>query len=122
LGTLGAASPGSGNISGSQANGINASGQVVGFYDLVGNSGTTHAFLYDTVHGMLDLNSLINPSSGWVLNTAQGINESGQISGTGTIGGQQHAFVLTIVPEPSSVVLAASGFVGLAAWGWRRWK
>jgi hypothetical protein len=24
------------------------------------------------------------------------------------------------VPEPSSLVLAACGFVGLAAWGWRR--
>ena len=28
-----------------------------------------HAFLYDIVHGMVDLNSLINPSSGWVLVT-----------------------------------------------------
>ena len=27
---------------------------------------------------------------------------------------------ITIVPEPSSVVLAAIGLVGLAAWGWRR--
>jgi hypothetical protein len=26
------------------------------------------------------------------------------------------------VPEPSSVVLAATGFVGLLAWGWRRRK
>ena len=25
-------------------------------------------------------------------------------------------------PEPSSIVLAAMGFVGLAAWGWRRQK
>ena len=27
---------------------------------------------------------------------------------------------ITIVPEPSSVVLAAVGLIGLAAWGWRR--
>jgi hypothetical protein len=27
---------------------------------------------------------------------------------------------ITIVPEPSSVVLAAIGLIGLAAWGWRR--
>jgi hypothetical protein len=27
---------------------------------------------------------------------------------------------ITIVPEPSTVVLAAIGLIGLAAWGWRR--
>ncbi len=95
-------------MSPSKASGINAAGQVVGNYNLVGNTGTTHAFLYDTVHGMIDLNSLINPSSGWVLNVAQSINDFGQITGTGTIGGQQHAFVLTLVPEPARQSLHTS--------------
>ncbi len=27
---------------------------------------------------------------------------------------------LTVVPEPSTMILAAFGFIGLAAWGWRR--
>jgi hypothetical protein len=44
---------------------------------------------------MLDLNNLIAPASGWVLNTARAINKSGQIVGTGTVGGHSHAFLLT---------------------------
>ncbi len=82
--------------------------------------GAMHAFLYDTINGMVDLNSLINPSLGWVLNSAQAINDSGQIVGYGTIGGQTHAFELNAVPEPSSIVLAAMGLGGFVAWGWRR--
>jgi len=47
---------------------------------------------------MTDLNSLIPGGSGWVLRIATGINDNGQITGTGTVGGQQHAFLLT--PNP----------------------
>jgi hypothetical protein len=79
-----------------------------------------HAFLYSG-GVMTDLNTLIDPTSGWVLQTAQAINDSGQITGYGIIGGQTHAFLLTPIPEPSSVVLAALGFAGFIAWGWRRW-
>jgi probable HAF family extracellular repeat protein len=111
LGTLGGST--------SIGQGINASGQVTGYAYTTGNA--SHAFLYDIVHGMVDLNSLITPSSGWVLNGGWAINDVGQIAGYGTIGGETHAFLLTPVPvpEPSSLVLAAFGFVGLA-WGWRR--
>ncbi len=66
---------------------------------------------------MVDLNSLIDPSSGWSLFDAYGINDSGQITGEGFISGHQHAFLLTPIPEPSSIMLAVFGFVGL--W-WRR--
>jgi probable HAF family extracellular repeat protein len=110
LGTLGGSQ--------SQGFGINASGQVVGQAD--GPSGT-HAFLYDGT--MLDLNNLLDSTgAGWTLTQARGINDFGQITGTGYIGGQMHAFLLTPVPEPSSSVLAAFGFVALAGWGWRRRK
>jgi probable HAF family extracellular repeat protein len=44
---------------------------------------------------MTDLNSLIPAGSGWVLTSARGINDAGQIVGTGTISGVQHAFLLT---------------------------
>lgn len=30
-------------------------------------------------------------------------------------------FRLAMIPEPSTLALAAFGFIGLAAWGWRRW-
>ena len=96
----------------SEAWAINNSGQVVGESD-------SHAFLYrDGV--MYDLNALINPSSGWEIQRAFGINDRGQITGLGTFFGQQDAFLLTPVPEPSSLVLAAVGFAGLAASRWRK--
>jgi len=89
--------------------GINDGGQVTG-YSLTG-TGVEHAFLYDSIHGMIDLNSLIDPSSGWVLNAGYAINNRGQITGYGTIGGRQQAFLLTPVPEPSTLVLGLIGAI-----------
>lgn len=43
----------------------------------------------------IDLNTLIPADSGWTLNEATAINESGQIVGTGTRTGQTRAFLLT---------------------------
>jgi probable HAF family extracellular repeat protein len=80
LGTLGG--------SDSFAFGINTSGQVVGYTSPAG------AFLYDG-NAMLDLNGQIPPDSGWVLAEARGINDNGQIVGSGVINGQVHAFLLT---------------------------
>lgn len=53
-----------------------------------------HAFLYKSGR-MADLNDLIDSRSGWVLEIASGINDKGQIVGTGTHNGQVRAFVLT---------------------------
>ena len=44
---------------------------------------------------MVDLNHLISPASGWVLTSANGLNDSGSIVGTGLVNGQQRAFLLT---------------------------
>jgi probable HAF family extracellular repeat protein len=44
---------------------------------------------------MVDLNTLIDPTLGWVLTTAAGINDAGQIVGSGVINGQSHAFLMT---------------------------
>ena len=61
--------------------GINNLGQVVGKYT---SSGTEHAFLYDRVinaNMALDLNDLVPPLSGWVIASANDINDHGAIVG-----------------------------------------
>ncbi len=73
--------------SASGANSINNKGQVVG------ESG--HAFLWTQTTGMRDLNNLIDANSGWTLLFAYAINDAGQITGSGLINGQSHAFLLT---------------------------
>jgi hypothetical protein len=55
---------------------------------------------------MTDLNNLIDPALGWEILKGTAINDHGQIVGFGTINGQTHGFVMTPVPEPSSLVLA----------------
>lgn len=66
-----------------------------------------------------DLNTLLPPDTGWVLNEADDINNSGQIIGYGTYNGQQAAFLLTptdptSIPEPAAILLAP-GFCLLAS-------
>ncbi|MEZ5404339.1 MAG: PEP-CTERM sorting domain-containing protein [Bryobacteraceae bacterium] len=102
LGTLG------GNNSG--AYGINGAGDIVGYSQLAG--GESAAFLYSN-GSLLNLNLLIDPTSGWLLETAFAINESGQIAGTGLLDGTRHAFLLdpgvlmapNAVPEPSTTAM-----------------
>jgi probable HAF family extracellular repeat protein len=72
----------------SVAHRINFFGQVIGSSDGV-------PFIWTLQSGMRDLNKLINPSSGWVLGTATGINFWGQIVGQGLLNGQPHGFLLT---------------------------
>jgi probable HAF family extracellular repeat protein len=56
---------------------------------------TGRPFMWTAVTGMRDLNSLLRPDSGWVLNSAADINAWGQIVGTGTLNGEVHGFLLT---------------------------
>jgi probable HAF family extracellular repeat protein len=83
-----------GSIS-SYARGINNVGQVVGlsYYSPVGNH--LHAFVWSPSTGMLDLNNLIPANSGWLLQSANAINDQGQIVGLGMLNGQNEAFLLT---------------------------
>lgn len=96
----------------SQANSINDAGNIVGFSFLA--DGTTFdAFLYRN-NQLVDLNSLINPASGWILEYASAINNNGQIAGYGLFQGQTRAFLLNPAPEPSSLCVLA---IGLGALG-----
>ncbi len=75
--------------------GVNDSNVVVGYGNLSNNA--AHAMVWTSTGGMQDLNSLIPPSSGWVLINANAINNVGQITGYGNKGGHNHAFLLTPV-------------------------
>ena len=116
--------------------GINAAGDVVGysatgeitdplhatdepFFWFLTSSGEDRAFLFRD-GAMHDLNSLIDPASGWTILGATDINDSGQIVGWGTLAGEDptrvHALLLTPVPEPSGWLLAGVGVLAIAAW------
>jgi probable HAF family extracellular repeat protein len=94
---------------------INNAGQVVG----KAQTGPTawDAFIWTEEEGMVALNDLIAPDSGWAdLFRANAISDTGHIVGFGfTDSGQGHAFLLTPVPEPSSIALLALGGWALLA-------
>lgn len=58
------------------------------------NDSLSHAFLWQN-GTMYDLNAFLPANSGWILQSAMGINDSGQIVGYGTLNGVLTAFVLT---------------------------
>jgi probable HAF family extracellular repeat protein len=80
----------------SKARAINKTGQVVGNSYTTSGSQSIQAVLWDK-GSIKNLNNLIPPKSGWVLNEATDINDKGQIVGEGKINGQTHAFLLTPV-------------------------
>jgi probable HAF family extracellular repeat protein len=90
----------------------------VGYSDYEPTNFYMKAFLYSN-GTMIDLNSLLPANSGWQLIQANGINDSGQIVGTGFLNGQQSGFLLdldtaTAAPEPRSIMLILPG-IGLVA-------
>jgi probable HAF family extracellular repeat protein len=92
------------------ARGINASGQLVG----VTGQSFSRAVLYTDERGLQDLNTLIDPSLGWVLLTANDINDAGQIVGHAfnNSSGRTHAVRLqpvASVPECSVNCLRSTG-------------
>jgi len=77
---------------------INDSGQVVGEINpnsssILAQGGVTHAFLYEN-GTMIDLNTLIDPTSGWELVEAFAINNRGSIVGIGYLNGNVRAYLL----------------------------
>lgn len=96
--------------------GINGLGQVVGTSDLADDL-ERHAFIF-SAGNMTDLNSLIDPASGWVLHEARGINDLGQVAAFGCLGDNCQAVMLELVsevPEPAGVTLMLAGLGLLGA-------
>jgi probable HAF family extracellular repeat protein len=80
--------------------GINAAGDVVGSgRPSLASPVFPSAFLFTDAGGMVDVNTLIDPTSGWVIQGAGGINDSGQIAAWGfnNLTGADHALRLTPV-------------------------
>ncbi len=96
----------------SQAFALNLFDEVVGVSDtpaLNASGGVvTHAFLWSSGGGMVDLNTQLAARSGWVLQTAMAINDFGDIVGQGLHHGKSHAVLLipvvlqtfTLSPNP----------------------
>ena len=98
----------------SSANALNLKGVVVGVASAGSYRGISHAFVAQN-GSITDLNRLIPGNSGpWVLQTATGVNDAGEIVGTGTFNGIERAFKLTptnqpIVPAVPIHLTASSG-------------
>jgi probable HAF family extracellular repeat protein len=79
--------------SGSVAEGINASGQVVG--QSAPSQGNGHAFLWENNGPIVNLQNLVLPGSDVTATEATFINDRGEIAGNGVVpDGDQHAILL----------------------------
>ena len=106
-------------------------GQVVGYYfDGSKVLADEYAFLAGTTSGsIVPLQNYVpglassNFSGTGRLSVADDINSAGDIAGVGvTSTGADDAYLLTPIPtpEPSTLLLAASGLLGLLAYAWRK--
>ncbi len=96
----------------SYAKGMNEIGQVVGNSTLTyANDFLNHAFLWDMINGMVNLNNVLPADSKWKeLRYALDINNRGQIVGYGvTEAGELHPFLMTPVPRTIYVDDDAAG-------------
>ena len=100
--------------------GMNAHGEIVGTGDPW--EGPPIAFV--TRDGALvDLNTLIDPASGWTIDRAIGINDHGQIIGIACRDAGCSPVRLDLagaIPEPSGVLLLLPGLFAIAAVRHRR--
>jgi probable HAF family extracellular repeat protein len=85
-----------GTIGYNTATGINAAGQVVGTASPgCSPCAAPQPWIWQAGTSLTALSTLIPSGSGWTLSAANGINDRGQIVGTGVHNGHQRAFLLT---------------------------
>jgi uncharacterized membrane protein len=108
------------DFNGSAAHAINADGNIVGF-----SRGRAAYWRADGT--VVDLNSLIDPSSGWRLENATSISDTGWIAGYGWFdpdgaGGQQSypRLFLIQIPEPTSLLSVGIGTLIISLVRWPR--
>jgi probable HAF family extracellular repeat protein len=91
---------------------INDLGRIVGQSEFLPGSSVTHAFVYRN-NQMTDLNTQLPPvdQARWLLIDARGINDFGQIVGTGFFHAQMRGYLMT--PPLSSVFAAAKELAAL---------
>ncbi|HXI60160.1 MAG TPA: hypothetical protein VNO55_29050, partial [Polyangia bacterium] len=78
------------------AHDVNTRGEVVGsIYDHWGFY-PYEAFVWVDGTGIVDLNTKIDPSSGWRLQAAYAINDNREVVGWGTVNGAPHGFKMTL--------------------------
>ena len=80
---------------------INEKGEAVGYYL---RAGDRRAMVY-TGNTLQDLNDLIPAGSEWILVDGFGINDQGQITGEGSIGGKNHAFLAIPLPDHPTLLI-----------------
>jgi len=99
-----------GGFIGSEASAINNKGDVVGGCWTQLND--WKAFIF-TKGASTDLNTLISGSSGWTLQSANDINDNGQIVGSGLLNGQPRPFLLTPISllNPLTKLIALVGTI-----------
>jgi probable HAF family extracellular repeat protein len=101
---------------------INNHGQIVGraAVNVDPDHYGYHGFLW-TGTGLVDLNTLIDPGSGWVITNASGINDASQIAATACYGGVTgdcravRLDLVPAVPEPGSLAMLGLGLVLIGA-------
>lgn len=108
LGSFGRVSEGLQRNVESIANGINSSGDIVGY--AYAPDGERRAVLWQNGQ-LIDLNDQSVLDSSWKLTEALQINDAGQIIGIGSFNGQQTGFLLSPepIPEPSQVLGTIAG-------------
>ena len=97
----------------SDAYGINDYDVVVGWSEAPAPLPLT-AFIWTEQEGMVALHSLIYSTSGWILNMARAINDSGQITGWGYFEGKSRAYRLDPIPPRLNIDRSATNL--LVSW------
>ena len=120
-----AGSNSSGTFTAGVAQGFDGSGDIVGYEYSGGTPTTASAYIWTSpsASSAVLLSSLVTNVGSWNLEEALAADSNGDIVGEGVSpSGNEDAFLLTPTPEPSTLLLTASGLVGLLAYAWRKRK